>query len=112
MLAGLVTGYGIPEALFDIGAPCMSGGSGGAMTTLPALYSSLSGTDMTPMAGKFLCYASIANVLAVVLAAIVGSVTAKMKGLMVTARSSAPRKHRRAKQRRRNRRDLELLLIM
>ena len=52
MLAGLVTGYGIPEALFDIGAPCMSGGSGGAMTTLPALYSSLSGTDMTPMAGK------------------------------------------------------------
>ena len=33
------------------------------------------------MAGKFLCYASIANVLAVVLAAIVGSVTAKMKGL-------------------------------
>ena len=38
MLAGLVTGYGIPEALFDIGAPCMSGGSGGAMTTLPALY--------------------------------------------------------------------------
>lgn len=81
MLAGLVTGYGIPEALFDIGAPCMSGGSGGAMTTLPALYSSLSGTDMTPMAGKFLCYASIANVLAVVLAAIAGSVTAKMKGL-------------------------------
>ena len=51
------------------------------MTTLPALYSSLSGTDMTPMAGKFLCYASIANVLAVVLAAIAGSVTAKMKGL-------------------------------
>ena len=47
MLAGLVTGYGIPEALFDIGAPCMSGGSGGAMTTLPALYYSLSGTDMT-----------------------------------------------------------------
>ena len=81
MLAGLVTGYGIPEALFDIGAPCMSGGSGGAMTTLPALYTSLSGTDMTPMAGKFLCYASIANVLAVVMAAVAGSVTAKMKGL-------------------------------
>lgn len=31
MLAGLVTGYGIPEALFDIGAPCMSGGSGGTV---------------------------------------------------------------------------------
>ena len=66
MLAGLVTGFGIPEALFDIAAPCMSGGSGGAITTLPKLYSDLSGMDMTEMAGKFLCYASIANVLAVV----------------------------------------------
>lgn len=54
MLAGLVTGYGIPEALFDTAAPCMSGGSGGAMShSASSLYSSLSGTDMTPMAGKF-----------------------------------------------------------
>lgn len=81
MLAGLITGFGVPEALFNIGAPCMSGGSGGAMTTLPALYTSLSGTDMTPMAGQFLCYASIANVLAVVLAAVGGAVTAKIPGM-------------------------------
>ncbi|MDO4328071.1 MAG: 2-hydroxycarboxylate transporter family protein [Lachnospiraceae bacterium] len=81
MLAGVVTGYGASDALFLIGAPCMSGGSGGAMTTLPALYSSLSGTDMTPMAGQFLCYASIANVLAVVMAAVGSAVTGKMKGL-------------------------------
>lgn len=81
MLAGVLTGYGVSDALFLIGAPCMSGGSGGAITTLPALYSSLSGTDMTPMAGQFLCYASIANVVAVVFAAVGGAVTAKMKGL-------------------------------
>lgn len=81
MIAGLITGFGVPEALFNIGAPCMSGGSGGAMTTLPALYSSLSGTDMTPMAGQFLCYASIANVLAVVMAAVGGALTSKMNGL-------------------------------
>lgn len=81
MLAGLVTGFGVPEALFNIGAPCMSGGSGGAMTTLPALYSSLSGSDMTPLAGQFLCYASIANVLAVVMAAVGGAITSKVKGL-------------------------------
>ncbi|RHQ18863.1 damage-inducible protein CinA [Lachnospiraceae bacterium AM48-27BH] len=81
MLAGLITGYGIPEALFNIGAPCMSGGSGGAMTTLPALYTSLAGEDMTHMAGQFLCYASIANVLAVVMAAVGGAITSKMKGL-------------------------------
>lgn len=81
MLAGLVTGFGIPEALFNIGAPCMSGGSGGAMTTLPKLYSDLAGTDMSGMAGQFLCYASIANVLAVVFAAIGGALTSKAKGL-------------------------------
>jgi len=81
MIAGLITGYGVTDALFLVGAPCMSGGSGGAMTTLPALYSSLSGTDMTPLAGQFLCYASIANVLAVVMAAVGGAVTSKFKGL-------------------------------
>ncbi len=81
ILAGLVTGYGATDALFLVGAPCMSGGSGGAMTTLPALYSSLSGTDMSHMAGQFLCYASIANVLAVVMAAVGGAVTSKIKGM-------------------------------
>lgn len=75
MLAGLITGFGPVKALFDIAAPCMSGGSGGALTTLPKLYSDLSGMDMTTEAGKFLCYASIANVLAVVLAAVFGGIT-------------------------------------
>ena len=79
VLGGIITGYGAKEALFFIGAPCMSGGSGGALTTLPALYSSLSGTDMTSMAGQFLCYASIANVLAVIMAAVGGALTSKTK---------------------------------
>ena len=81
MLAGMFTSYGISEALFDIAAPCMSGGSGGAITTLPKLYSDLSETDMTVHAGKYLCYASIANVLAVVLAAFFGGVTKLIPGL-------------------------------
>lgn len=81
MLAGMLTNYGVAEALFDIAAPCMSGGSGGAMTTLPRLYTDLSGVDMTTEAGKYLCYASIANVLAVVLAAFFGSVTKIIPGL-------------------------------
>ena len=81
MLAGKLTGFGISKALFDIAAPCMSGGSGGAMTTLPKLYSDLSGTDMTTEAGKFLCYASIANVLAVVLAAVFGGILKNNKTL-------------------------------
>lgn len=81
ILAGLVTGFGVQEALFNIAAPCMSGGSGGAMTTLPKLYSDLAGTDMTHLSGQFLCYASIANVLAIVIAAIASSLTSKVSGL-------------------------------
>ena len=64
-IGGKLIGFGAAEGLFYIGAPCMSGGSAGAMTTLPLLYSELSGKDMTSLAGQFLCYASIANVLAV-----------------------------------------------
>ncbi len=79
MIAGLITGFGPVKALFDIAAPCMSGGSGGAMTTLPKLYTELSGTDMMTEAGKFLCYASIANVVAIVMAATFGGITKNSK---------------------------------
>ncbi len=51
------------------------------MTTLPSLYSTLTGEDMTGLAGQFLCYASIANVLAVLFAAIGGAVTKKIPGM-------------------------------
>ena len=81
MLAGMITSYGVSEALFDIAAPCMSGGSAGAITTLPKLYSDISGVDMMPQAGKYLSYASIANVLAVVLAAFFGGITKMIPGL-------------------------------
>jgi Na+/citrate or Na+/malate symporter len=68
LLGGLVTGTKLTEAVFMIGAPIMSGGSAGAITTLPATYSAISGQDMTGLAGPFLCYASIANVIAVLAA--------------------------------------------
>lgn len=82
LLGGLVTGYGPVQALFNVGAPCMSGGSAGAMTTIPALYSSLRGEDMTGLAGMFLCYASIANVIAVVMAAVGKAVLEKVPGMV------------------------------
>ena len=82
VIGGLITGYGPLEALFYIGAPTMSGGSAGAMTTIPALYSNLSGTDVTSMAGMFLCYASIANVVAVLMAAVGKAVLEKKTGLV------------------------------
>ena len=82
VIGGLITGYGPFEALFNVGAPCMSGGSAGAMTTIPKLYSDITGTDMTDLAGKFLCYASIANVIAVVMAAVGKAVCQKIPGLV------------------------------
>lgn len=82
VVGGLVTGYGPIQALFNVGAPTMSGGSAGAMTTIPALYSDLSGTDMTGLAGMFLCYASIANVIAVLMAAVGKAVCQKVPGLV------------------------------
>lgn len=82
LLGGLITGYGPIEALFNVGAPCMSGGSAGAMTTIPKLYSDLTGTDMTGMAGMFLCYASIANVIAVVMAAVGKAVCEKIPNMV------------------------------
>lgn len=81
IIAGIVFGFGGTEGLFDVAAPCMSGGSGGAITTLPKLYSDLSGTDMSGEAGKFLCYASIANVLAILMAGVLNGVTAKISNL-------------------------------
>jgi Na+/citrate or Na+/malate symporter len=70
LLGGLITGTKLTDAVFMIGAPIMSGGSAGAITTLPATYSQISGQDMTGLAGPFLCYASIANVVAVLTAAL------------------------------------------
>ena len=81
VIGGYLIGFGGPEGLFYIGAPCMSGGSAGAITTLPVLYSNLEGKDMTYLAGQFLCYASIANVLAVLLCAIGNGITAKIPGM-------------------------------
>ena len=56
--------------MFDIGAPTMSGGSGGALVTIPTLYTELSGTDWMSMSGMFLCYVSLANVVAILMCAL------------------------------------------
>lgn len=75
VIAGIITGFGAKDGLFFVAAPTMSGGSAGALTTIPALYSDLSGTDMTGLAGQFMGYVSISNVIAIVLGAVVGGIT-------------------------------------
>lgn len=81
VLAGIILGFGGKEALFNIAAPTMSGGSGGAIVTIPKLYSDLTGTDMMHLSGQFLGFVSISNVIAVILAAVLGPIMAKYKGM-------------------------------
>lgn len=69
MLGGYLTGYGAINAMFHIGAPTMSGGSGGALVTIPKLYTELSGKDWMGMSGMFLCYVSLSNVVAILMCA-------------------------------------------
>lgn len=80
-IGGMITSFGVTNALFDVGAPCMSGGSGGALVTIPTLYTNLTGVDMTVNSGRYMCYVSISNVIAIILAAVAGKVTEKMKGM-------------------------------
>lgn len=74
--AGIITGIGVFDAIFMIGAPMMSGGSAGAIATLPAMYSGIMGIDASKFSGPFLGYCSISNVLAILTAAIFAKVFA------------------------------------
>lgn len=75
--AGTVTGIGVFEAIFFIGAPTMSGGSSGAIATLPAMYSGIMGIDASKFAGPFLGYTSMANVISILSAAVFSKVFMK-----------------------------------
>ena len=77
-LGGLITGYVPLNAIFDFGAPTMSGGSGGALVTIPTLYTDLSGTDWMSMSGMFLCYVSLSNVVAILMCALSKPILRKM----------------------------------
>ncbi|AOT71323.1 2-hydroxycarboxylate transporter family protein [Geosporobacter ferrireducens] len=56
-LAAKLTGTSIYDAVFLIAAPCMTGGTGGAIATLPALYSSILGTNASALGGQMLAVA-------------------------------------------------------
>lgn len=69
-LAGILTGVGVFNAIFMIGAPMMSGGSAGAIATLPKMYTQILGSDQMKLAGPFLGYVSTANVISILSAAV------------------------------------------
>lgn len=63
-VSSLITGKSFYEAVFFIAAPCMAGGTSGAITTLPSLYSSVLQTDMSAMAGTLFATAMLGTYLA------------------------------------------------
>lgn len=58
-LAAKLTGTSIYDAVFLIAAPCMTGGSSGAIATLPSLYSSVLGTNVSSLGGPMLAVAML-----------------------------------------------------
>ena len=66
-LAAFLTGRGAYEAVFFVAAPCMTGGTSGAISTLPSLYSSVLGTDMSGMAAQLYAVALVGTYLSLII---------------------------------------------
>lgn len=62
------------DGLFMVGLPCMAGGSGAAMTTLPTMYASMLDMDFDKLSSSLMAVLMVANILAIVFAAILNKV--------------------------------------
>ena len=58
------------EGLLMVGLPCMAGGSGSAMTTLPTMYASMLGLDFETVSSSLMAVLMVANILAIVFSAL------------------------------------------
>jgi Na+/citrate or Na+/malate symporter len=70
------------DAVFFIAAPCMTGGSSGAIATLPSLYSSILGTDVSSLGGTLLAVAMVGEYVAVAFVVIMNIMANKFPALM------------------------------
>jgi Na+/citrate or Na+/malate symporter len=81
-ISALITQTSFYDAVFFIAAPCMTGGSSGAIATLPALYSSILKTDMSSMGGKLLAVAMVGEYIAVLFVVIMHILANKFPAFM------------------------------
>lgn len=72
--ATLLVRKDIFDGLFMVGLPCMAGGSGAAMTTLPTMYASILGLDFDQLSSSLMTVLMVANILAIVFAAIMDKI--------------------------------------
>ncbi|MDL2251171.1 malate:Na+ symporter [Lachnospiraceae bacterium PM6-15] len=81
-LSSLITGKSFYEAVFFIAAPCMAGGTSGAITTLPSLYSSVLQTDMSTMSGNLFATAMLGTYLALAISIVMKILASNFPKLM------------------------------
>ena len=81
-LAALLTGRGAYEAVFFVAAPCMTGGTAGAISTLPSLYSSVLGEDVSGMAMQLYAVAMVGTYLSLIMVIVLKVLANKFPKLM------------------------------
>jgi Na+/citrate or Na+/malate symporter len=81
-ISALITGTSFYDAVFFIAAPCMTGGTSGAIATLPALYSSILKTDMSSIGGTLLAVAMLGEYIAVLFVVIMKILAIKFPVMM------------------------------
>jgi len=91
-LAAVLTGTSIYDAVFFIAAPCMTGGTSGAIATLPALYSSILGKDVSSLGGTMLAVAMIGEYIAVIFVVIMKVLAGKFPRAMGNGQGQLLRK--------------------
>lgn len=72
--ASFIVGKDIFDGLFMVGLPCMAGGSGAAMTTLPTMYASMLGMDFDELSSSLMAVLMVANILAIVLGSVMDKI--------------------------------------
>lgn len=69
-LATLLVRKDLFDGLFMVGLPCMAGGSGSAMTTLPTMYASMLNVDFEDVSSSLMAVLMVSNILAIILGAL------------------------------------------
>jgi Na+/citrate or Na+/malate symporter len=97
-LSSIITRTSFYDAVFFIAAPCMTGGSSGAIATLPALYSSILKTDMSSLGGRLLAVAMVGEYIAVLFVVIMHLLSNRFPSFMGNGNGELLKKESRALQ--------------
>lgn len=73
-LVGKLMGYNVFESVILVAFPCFSGGSGGPLNNIPPAITSAMGIDGTQFVGYMMAGASLANVEAILMCAVLDAV--------------------------------------